>query len=526
MTIPVRDVLAVLPSGQMGIRLSDSELSRYLRDHCNRAQDVDRETRHRLREVLFGDGGVEEMEKRIDRWFEHEENRQRIKRMVADSRFSNVTRRIVTEKSTVYAEPAQRWVGGSEENQRKYADLVERMNLDEENERICQAYNLHRAIIVGPRVRWSSGVPGQGDPDVVLDCHSAATARPVMHPNDNTLVVAWLTRCERRTVRGALSKPTAWLMTDSVAWEELDEDFNPIPESRIEHGFGLMPWIPITTGSKAQVDFWPGEEGEDVTSGHLVGWLFHSLMVKETKSTARVPVISGDTTTMARDQALDSVGAIEASEGTSITSIEIGTDVETFIKADDHQLERLANNHGMSIEAIRQQGAQSADARELALAPMRERRKKQVKVFRRYERALAVMVSVVTATMAPDLTYDPDGWRMNFGEPQVVLSKRERLDIFEKERSLGLDNTVAFMMREDPDLTEESAWDLILKNIDVETERVRAMRELQAASGALGAEVPESKAPSDNPQAGVPQGPVAERGSDDEGDEAPEVAAA
>lgn len=512
--IAVRDALATLPSGERGFALSDLELAKYLRENCNRKQDVDRETRHRLREVLFGDGGVEEMKARIDRWFEHETTKTRIKRMVDDSRFSNITRRIVTEKSTVYAEPATRSVGGPNENQKKYAELIEAMCLDEENEHICQKYNLHRAIIVGPRVRWSQGVPGQGEPEVVLDCHSAATARPVMHPNDNTLVVAWLTRCERRSVRGAFDRPTAWLMTDAVAWEELDEDFTPIPGTHREHGFGFIPWIALTTASKAQPDFWPGEEGEDVTSGHLVGWLFNCLMTKETKAATRQPVISGDTSAMAREQALDSVGVLEAPEGTSITTVEIGTDIESFIKADDHQLERLANNHGMSLEAIKQQGAQSADARELALAPIRERRKKQVKVFRRYERTLAVMVAVVTAKLAPALTYDPVDWQMNFGEPQVVLSKKERLEIFEKERTLGLDNTVDFLRREDPDLTPEMAWKKILRNIDVETERVTAMRDLQAVSGSMGEAMPDPNAPSDNPQSGVPQGPVAERGNE------------
>lgn len=500
MTQPIRKTLAQLPDGQYGYDLRDEELAEYLREHCNREVDKQREKDHQLRDILFADGGVKEMNAKIDRWFENEQVKNRVKRMVEDARFSNVTKRIVSEMSTVYAEPATRSVGGSDENQRKYDDLVESMCLDEENDRVNQQFNLHRAIIVQPRVRMTP----TGTPEVVLDVQSAATARAVMHPNDNTMVVAWLTRIELRSVRGGFDRPAAWLLTSDHEWEYLDEDFMPIKGTNVEHGLGVNPWIPISSGSKSQPDFWPGDEGADITAGHLVGWLFHSLLVKETKTATRQPVFQGDASTVARGQALDSAGMFEAPEGTTVTTVEIGTDVEVFIKADDHQLERVANNHGLSMAALTHQGVQSAEARELGLAPVRERRRKQVKLFRRYERQLAVVLSVVTKKAAPSLAFDALEWRIDFGEPQVLLSKQERLAIFEKERGLGLDNTVAFLMRENPDLTFEQAWAQALDNIEIETKRVVAMRDLQAASGGMNTPIPSNPAEADSATGGVP----------------------
>lgn len=501
MSVPIRTTLATLPDGTIGHDLSDSELARYLKEHCDRDVDKRRELDHQLRDVLFCDGGVAEMHKRVDLWFRTEAVRERVKRMIEDARFSNATKRIVGEMSTVYAEPATRTVGGSDDNQRRYAQLCEAMCLDEENDRVNQQFNLHRAIIVGPRVRPVGGsivVDDTGkarvEPDgheVVLDVHSAATARAVMHPNDNTLVVAWLTRCEFRTVRGALSVKAEWMLWSDHEWEYLDGGFKPIAGTRIEHGLGVNKWIPISTGAKSTPDFWPGDEGADLIAAHITGWMVEALMIKETKAATNQAVIQGDVTTAARGQAMDSESPIEIPDGSTVTTVELGTDTETHRAAADHALERAGNNYGLSMAALKHQGVQSAEARELMLAPVRERRKRQVKPFRRFERTLAALLSIMTKKWAPRLAFDSIEWGINFGEPQVLLSKKERLELFRTEREMGLDNTVAFLMRENPDLSFDQAKAQILENIDLETWRVTSMRALQAIAGGTSEPVPD-----------------------------------
>lgn len=502
MTEPIRVTLAAMPSGLPGAPLRDDELQLYIRTHCNRDKDKAREKDHLLRDALFHDGGIEEMKAKVDTLFESEAVKRRVKRMLSMSRYSNAIKRITFEMSTCYAEPAARSIGGSDANVKAYESLVEAMCLDEEMDHVNQQYNLHRAIWLGPRVRVVNDLP-----EIVLDTHSAATARVVMHPNDNTQVVALLTRCQHRNMRAAPAKPAAWLLTSAHEWEYLDEDFRPIAGTNQVHGLGVMPWIPISSAKKATPDFWPGDDGEDLVAAHVTGWLVEALMVKETKTATKVPVLSGDVTALARQQTADAEGGVELPEGSSMTTVDLGTDIDVYITAADHALERAGNNVGLSMDTLRNQGATSADAREMQLAPVRERRRKQVKVFRRVERMLASLLAALTAARAEALKFDAVEWRIDFGEPQVLLSKKERLEIFETERRLGLDNTYAFMARENPDLDDDQAKQAVLDNIEIELERNTAMRPLQAISGSLGEDVP-----GENPQAGKPQGPVAMRG--------------
>lgn len=499
MTIPIRDVLATLPSGELGASLKDDELQAYLKRHCDREADRKREKQHLLRDALYQDGGIEEVSRIVDQIFKSEVVRERVKKMLPIARFSNPMKRIVMETSTCYAEPAAREVGGSESNQTKYAELVEAMCFDEEMAHINEAFTRHRAVIVAPRVRGPLDAP-----EVVLDMHSAATARAVMHPNDNTLVVGWLTRCQLRSVRGAYETPAEWLLTTDHEWEFLTKDFRPIPSTYTEHGWGVNRWVAISSAPKSQPDFWPGDDGEDLVSASVINLIVEALMFKETNTASRVPVVSGDTSAMPRGQDLDSASAFVAPEGVSITTVEIGTDIEVFMKAADHALERAGNNYGLSLANLTHQGVQSAEARELMLAPVRERRRKQVKQFRRFERELATVLATVLAVSAPSLAFEAVDWKIDFGEPQVLLSKKERLEIFETERQMGLDNTFSFKQRENPDLTFEQSVDEVMFNIEKETERNVAMRPLQAISGSLGADVPDGATA--NNQNGKPGG--------------------
>ena len=156
MTTPLRDVLAALPSGELGQTLKDDELQAYLKKHCDREADRKREKEHLLRDALYQDGGIEEVSAIVDRLFKSEVVRDRIKKMLPIARFSNPMKRIVGEMSTVYAEPAGRTVGGPDANQEKYAALVEQMCFDEEMAHVNEAFNRHRAVIVASRSNSSA----------------------------------------------------------------------------------------------------------------------------------------------------------------------------------------------------------------------------------------------------------------------------------------------------------------------------------------------------------------------------------
>lgn len=482
MTVSIYDALGMLPTGEPGYRLDDAALGKYLRDTIGTDAEKARNDRHALRDELYRDGGDAHMEKVIGDVFEDREVKLKRRKMIPHAKFSNCLKRIVSEMSSVYAEPAVRSIGGSAENQATYKTLLDAMGFDEQMGVVNEMLNLHRALIVGPRVRTGE----DGQPEMVLDIATPATVRAVTLPHDRTCVIAWAVRVDMPLIRNPWGTVPAWALWSAHEMMYLDERLTPIPGTLAAHELGMSRWVAVSYSAVAVPGFWPGREGEDLVSGRVAEWLTDILMIKETKSNTRQPIISGDTTTMARSQAADSETPIEAPEGVSVSTVDMGTDPDMFIKASDHVLERVGNNYGLSMAAIKHQGVQSAEAREIMLAPIRERRGKQGKIFRRFEKRLAVVMAAVARAYAPALAFDPIEWRIDFGEIRVSMSERERLDLFERKRKNALTNTIEYMMGEDPDITaEQAAADLAL-NVEVETMRQVMMRPLAAVSGALG----------------------------------------
>lgn len=482
MTVSIYDALGMLPTGEQGHRLDDAELARYLQATIGKDAEKQRNARHALRDELYRDGGDEHMSTVIGDVFEDATVKEKRRRMIPHAKFSNCLKRIVGEMSMVYAEPARRTVGGSDANQAAYRALIESMSLDEQLGVVNEMLNLHRALIVGPRIRLDL----DGNPEMVLDVATPATVRAVTLPHDRTCVVAWVVRVDMPLIRNPWGALPAWALWTEHETMYLNDRFVPIDGTRIEHGIGMNRWVPLSYAAVAVPGFWPGHEGEDLVSARVTEWLADILMIKETKSNTRQPIISGDTTTMARAQAADSETPIEAPEGVSVSTVDMGTDPDMFIKASDHILERAGNNYGLSMAALKHQGVQSAEAREIMLAPVRERRGKQAKIFRRFEARLAKVMAAVAARYAPALAFDPVDWRIDFGEIRVALSKRERLDLYEIEKRLHLTNPVAFLMSENPDIIAEQATDDLATNVEISTSLEIMARPLQAVSGALG----------------------------------------
>lgn len=493
MTRPLTEMLAVLPDGSSAPPLEVHELSRFLREQLGTEAEAARNARHALRDAMFADGGDDHMAQVIEATFEDRRVRDKRRAMIPHAKFSNCLKRIVGELSTVYAEPAVRSVGGTDENARRYADLVEAMDLDGQMEFVNQMLNLHRALFVAPRVALD------GDqPIMVLDIATPATVRVLTSPIDRTRIIGVAVRVDMPMVRSPWAHRPEWqLWTDHEAMY-LDRDFAPIAGTIEEHGLGMNRWIALSYRSTATPGFWPGREGDDLVAARVTEWLSDILLIKETKSATKQPIVSGDASTMARNQAADSETPIEAPEGVTVSTIDMGTDPSQFITTSDHVLERAGNNYGLSMATLTHQGVQSAEARELMLAPVRERRKKQIKIFRAFERRLAVTMAAVARRYAPALAFDVADWAIDFGETQVLLSKRDRLEIFATERAAGLTNTVAFLRRENPDIrSDEQALAILAENIAMETTRNLLMRPLQRISGSLGADTPSGTRPPD-----------------------------
>ncbi len=503
-TVPINTVLATMPTGTVEAPLDTSELARYLRDQLDTEPEKKRNESHALRDELFRDGGCKYMESVIDTVYSDDQVKQLRKKWVPFARFNNAIKRIVKELSTVYTEPALRSVDGDENNSR-YQEMLKLCLMDTRMVEINRLFNLHRALLVRPRVR----VDEAGERSVVLDVATPASVRALLHPNDSTLVVGWLIKTSYRTARKTMATP-AWTLWTKHEVALLDDRFNVISGTYKEHGLGVNPWVPITA-HPGMAGFWPGEEGQDLVAATVAIWFTNISLLKETKSATKQTIIQGDTTTSARQQVMDTEVPAELNDGTAVNTVDMSMDLAIFTGTSDHALERAANNYGISMAQMTHQGVQSAEARDLMRVPLRELRLEQQTPFRVFEFLLVTALAAVLHVDWPEMAFEVVGWRMDFGEPQTPLSPMERLVIFAKARSEGLDNTIAYLMRLNPDLTAEQAEEIVEENIRVETWRNQKMRPLMKISGAMGAQTP-SGAPPAPPQEGQDdeQGPEPE----------------
>lgn len=485
MTVSVRTVLATLPSGAAGSPLSWDEVGGYLKAQLGTPNEKQRNADHALRDELYRDGGVAYMCGIIDKVFSDVDVREKRKAWVPFARFTNPLKRIVHKVSTVYARPAKRTVKGAADNDR-YQALLKLLRFDEQMLQLSRLLNLHRALLVGFRVRMKPDETREP----VLDITTPANVRALTHPNDDKLVIGWLVRTSHKPARANADTPVWNLWTDHER-VPLRDDLSVITVAVVEHGLGVCPWVPVTL-SPPQAGFWPGQEGEDLVAARIAVWMQGVLMLKESKSATKQPVIQGDSTTTARGQAADSENPIEIQDGQSVTTLDMSMDLEPFQDLSDHITNHAALGYGMSEAIVNNQGVQSAEARELMLEPLREIRDQQQTPLRAFEQSLVVVMPAVLEVDHPELAFDPEGFEIEFGNERLKLDPSKEQELFEKQRAAGMTSTVKHMCYLRPGLTPEDAQIELEENINQETLRNELMRPLQSISGSLGADTPDA----------------------------------
>lgn len=494
MTTPLAEILATLPSGRKMPNLSNEALENYLRvNYITKANEKTRRLRHRKRLELFKDGGLQYIEQLIDDTYTKESVKQRLKAWAAVARFDNPLKRIVREISTVYQKPAMRTVADVDSNER-YQKLQKACRQAERSRQINKLLNVHRSLFVGFRIREFDRKP-------MIDIITPDQCFAVTHPNDSTLLIALIIEVSFRTAVNSHNAPAYVVWTEHESFH-LTKDARIVKGSYEAHGFGRIPYVHVSL-EPAIDDFWCGEDGEDLVGATLSAWFANTNLMKETKSAAKFPVVAGDTSNSARDQAADSDEVIEVPEGTSINTIDTSMDLDLFQGTSDHVVEHAGNNYGLSGAAMKHQGVQSAEARELMLAPVKAIRDEQLVPITEYEEEFVVVQSVVCRVEGHELAFDPAGFKIKYADNKTPLEPKKRLEVFEHERRLGLTNTIAFLM-ETQGLTEEQAWDVVVDSIVIEVFRNVLMRPLQAISGSPGAETPPNPDGSPAPPAPTP----------------------
>lgn len=496
MTRSIREILAVVP-GQDEVRaLDDGGLGAYLRDHYDTEGEKQRNHRHAIRDAFYHDGGVAVLEAVVDEMYKDPEVRGLRKPWAKYARFANVVKRIVGDLSTVYVEPAPRKVGGDDTNEERYRAICESLMLDEQMKEANRLVNLHRVILVGPRVR----VDDDGVATMVLDFVTPSVVRAVVHPTDTSLVVAWLIKCDDRVRKDYTSlRRVAWQLWTSHELINLDERFVPIGPD-MPHGIGMNRWVPMSLSPIGIAGFWPGEEGEDLVSAQVAIAISNMNMLKEAKSATRQTFLHGDVGNAPRGQPIDTETPAHIPDGVTATTVDMSTDIGVYTKTSDHVLERTGNGYGLSMAQLTHQGTQSAEARQLLMEPLNMLRRQQIGFFRRWEKRLAIVMSAVAKRYAPvQLGFDVVEWKQDFGEIQSVVPYKQRLEEYVAARQIGADNILAFLRRENPDLADdEAAMAKLIENVANELMRLVLMRPQMAISGGTVDGAPNAGADSPN----------------------------
>jgi hypothetical protein len=204
-----------------------------------------------------------------------------------------------------------------------------------------------------------------------------------------------------------------------------------------EHGMGRIPAI-LATIDPPDGRLIDESTGEELVAAQKSVTFLHVLMLKEAKSATKQTLLQGDFSRAQYDQPDDTETAIMSPEGTQAQVLDRGMAFLDFDEAAQRVTVAAAANHGVAAEVLKHGGTASADARELVRVPLRERRLQQQVPMREIEREIAKLLSVVVGQRRPDLAYDPDGWNIDFADPQTPLGTAESLDVLRKELELGL----------------------------------------------------------------------------------------
>ncbi len=466
-------------------------------------EEIARMAHARLLDEFYEGRGDDEMKAVIERMYKDQANRDR-RNAVIDAgldKYDNIVARIVSEKATVYSEPARRTIANDSERYQNFLDEVE---MDGVMGELDRKLALHENALLWYRVRKTP----TGEREPLLEVVSPASFWAVCHPNDRTLLVAII--FDQRMPMAKPEDPSYRVWTD-------DQTFVMNAKCEIFAGsiekwpLGVMPGVLASTrkpGSKPTLlDPAPSS---DLLSAQKSIRLQAINLAKESVSAVRQTYITGDTSATAMGQTSDTEREIFLGEGVTAQALDRGMDQEQFRDNGGYIGDAVAANHGLPPSVLRHRDASSGAEIELRRIPIREIRKKRIPIMRRVEARIARVMSLVNSareTMTEDgdavliagdlfdFAFTMDGWSIDFGEIQQPLTETERDTVFETRRRLGLTDNYEEEMKRNPDVRSfEAAKEIVAERIKRQTEFVVAQKELMAANGSLNSSVGESDA--------------------------------
>lgn len=466
-----------------------SHVGRWLLDNYASEQVGDpeftRRTQAKKRRDLFENNVEPYLHDLIEKAFANQVNRELRDVLVKWAKWNNVIARVVKEKATVYSEQANRRIGKGDEQYQKFLRLL---GPDQVMREVNRQMVLHEDVWLQYRVTHDTRQP-------VIDVVTPDLFAAIAHPADPTRLVGILL-WQKPWWKGAgetVPHYRLWTATETI---QFDKAMRPVGTEEA-WPLGRLPGVLASAvPASARGCLLAKNPSSDLVAAHESVTFQNVLLLKESKSVNRQNYLSGDTSQATRGQVQDTESDVVLGEGVGVQTVDRGVDLSQYRDNADHMLERAAANHGLPPSVLHHRDASSGAEIELRRIPIRELRQQQVPVYRRVERELAEIQSLINAKDLTDFAFSVDGWSIDFGEVQAPQTERERLDTFEKARQLFLTDTVEEIMHRNPDhLTPDAAIKEMMSHITAETLRVAATQQLAAMGAGPSTPVAKQSAP-------------------------------
>lgn len=468
----IRTWLAERSDGTFGDDLDWDEVAAWIRKkHFTDLENKRRATARKHHEFFIGQG-EEYMQQLIEKVHTDKQVIELRKQWVEVANHVNPLRRLYKMLSVTYALPAKRSVEDEEGNKR-YEALVLASRQHEVAQNWCMWGNFHKQLIVGMRIRTNTQGKKEPKIDVIPPSQFWALASPV----DATKLLALGMELDTDLPRRPADIPKWFVMTDQEQFYMTETGFIIKPSIVEAHGWARMPYLLLSVDPPLDGLIDKGA-GKNAVAAHQAIWFQHVLLEKESKSATKIPVIAGDITNIALRQAIDTEIPFVASDGTIVSAIDMGMDLDQFRDNANYLYEGAAADHNLPPQLLHHAGVQSAQARELMRAPLKEERLNQEVYWRAFEHEFAEIQSMVTKRQMSKYAFDVENHRVDFAGFVTALDPKTDVEVFEHKRRLGLDNTIAQLIKQNPDLDEEGALQQLVVNIKVEEARVKLMRDL------------------------------------------------
>jgi len=464
----LNEIMGTLPSGTVS-PLTDDAMAKALRESYV-FNDAEKKRRAKMRDRidLYNGNGKRLIDAMVNDIFKNAKVRELRKKFVELAMFQNLTRRIVREISSVYAEPATRLVKSTRMNA-NYRRLQQDMRLDRRMRVANQMLNLCNEVVVWFDIRQDKPILRIVTPDNFW---------AVCHPNDPTHCVALIfDRAPTDRMVDSETTPHYQVVTDTETFS-LNSRGRLLSSTRKDHGLTQMP-MQLVHRTEPTTSLLDPHGGDDIISGHMALALVNTMMLKHQKSGTKQAYAAGDLGDMPQSQPMDEEHLLQAPEGVSLSTLDLGADPDSYIKAARSIIKQLAANYGIP-ESVFDLSYQATSGYEIELkrTGLREVRRDQILDWRPVERDLAKIMVEVLAEAESEYAFNIAGWSINFGEVETPQDPMQMLIYWEKRRQMGLMNSIEMLIQLNPEMDEKQAEEQLIANALVEAKRVELYRAL------------------------------------------------